>query len=170
MSRPKKILLGVIIFAVFTISFTISVFVKNTHVNHRDPLSNYLDIQMEIHCRMYVLILDIDKRYQNNPEGIKALLDRVERLHKEVIVLGNGNKLAEITISAEDSETLQWMAEQLIWVMKPMSELKNGDAKIIVLIMTGEIGYLHESVRFIAGEKMEEAIDRVEDFKKKFQK
>lgn len=167
MSRPKKILLGIIIFSAV---FTISVFVKNVHVSYRQPLVNYLDIQMEIHHRMYVLILDIDERYQNSPEDIKALVGYVERLHKEVIILGNSNKLAKITACADDPESLRWISERLIWVMQPMEEVSNRDVKIVILIMSMEIEYLHCSLRFLVGDKLEEAMARVKDFKNKFQK
>lgn len=174
MSRPSRIFLIVIVYATV---LTIYVFVRNTrnnYVNH--PLANhanYLDIQMEIHHRMYVLILDIDERYQNSPEDIKMLVDYVERLHKEAIILGNSNsnRLAKITVHAEEPESLRWISERLAWVVQPLDEVGDSrDAKIVILIMTLEIEYLHSSVRFLVGDNIEEAMAKVEDFKKKFKK
>lgn len=166
MSGPKKILLGAIIFAVFTIA----VFVKNVHVNNRYTTDNFLDIQMEIHYRMYVLVLDISERYQQKSEEMKVLLGYVEKLHKEVIILSNDNRLTKITTCDEDPESLRWMSERLIYVMQPIDKVRNENPKIITLIMSKEIEYLHSSVRFIAGDRMEEAILIAEDFTKKFQK
>ena len=172
MSRPKKILFGVIVFAaVFTISaFVKNTNVKNTHVN--DPIANYLDIQIEIHRRMYILIMDIDSLHQNNPQNIKFLINYVEKLHGEVIISGesNSNRLAKITTSAKDPELLRWMSERLIWVMQPMDDVSNRDDKIVMLIMTMEIEYLYGNIRFLAGDKMEEAMEKTKDFTKKFQK
>lgn len=176
MSRPKKILLGIIIFAAV---FTISVFVKNVHVNYRYPsnyLINYLDIQMDIHHRMYTLITDIDSAYayKNSSEDIKLLLNYIEKLHEETIVLGNSNsnRLAKITTRAEDPESLRWISERLIWVMQPMDRVSDKDDKLVILIMTKEIEYLHGSLMFLAGGGigMEEAMSKAKDFKKKFQK
>lgn len=177
MPRANKILLIIVI--VVTVSFfyfIIPVFVrisndKNIHVNH--PSVNYLDIQMEIHRRMYLLVMDIGRLYQDNPEDIKLLLNYIEKLHEEAIILGssNSNRLAKIITCAEDPESLRWVHEQLIWVVQPLDEVGDSrDAKIVILIMTLEIEYLHSSVRFLVGDNIEEAMAKVEDFKKKFQK
>lgn len=174
MPRPNKILLIILIVVMVSyFYFIIPVFVrisnvKNTHVNH--PSVNYLDIQMQTHHRMYVLILDIDERYQNSPEDIKVLIGYVERLHKEVIILGNSNRLAKITTCAEDPESLRWMSERLIWVTQPMDKVNYKDDKIAVLVVSGEIEYLHTNLRFLAGDRIEEAMARVEEFKNKFQR
>lgn len=119
---------------------------------------------------MYVLILDIDDRYQNSPEDIKALMGYVERLHKEVIILGSGNRLAKITTCAEDIESLRRVSERLVWVTQPMDKVNYKDDKIAVLVVSGEIEYLHTNLRFLAGDRIEEAMARVEEFKNKFQR
>lgn len=175
MSRLNRIFLIVIVYAAV---LTIYVFIRNTRnndINHR--LVNSLDIQMqmEIHYRMYILIMDIDERYRNSPENIKMLVGYVERLHKEVIILGNSNMLAKITAHAEDTESLRWVAEQLILVMQPIDKVSDKDTKIVILIMTKEIEYLHGSLMFLAGGGiggigMGEAMERAKDFKKKFKK
>lgn len=171
MSRSKRILFGIIIFVAV---FTISVLFRNTRntVNYSSSV-NYLDIQMEIHHRMYVLIMAIGRLYQDSPEDIGLLLNYTEKLHKEAMILGNSNsnKLAKIITCAEDPESLRWVHEQLIWVVQPMDEVGDSrDAKMVMLIMTPAIEYLHSSVRFLSGDKIEEEMTRVEDFKKKFKK
>lgn len=174
MSKLSKIFLIVIVYVAV---LTIFVFVRNTrnnYVNH--PLanySNYLDIQMEIHNRGHTLIMDIDSTYHNSPEDIKLFLNYIEKLHEEAIVLGNSNsnRLAKITVHAEEPESLRWISERLAWVMQPIDKVSDRDTKITILIMNMEIEYLHGSLILAGGGVgIEEAMAKVEDFKKKFKK
>ena len=84
----------------------------------------------------------------------------------------NSNRLAKITTSAKDPESFRWMSERLIWVMQPIDDVNDRDDKIVALIMTMEIEYLHGNIIFLAGGGvgMEEAMEKAKDFKKKFQK
>ena len=141
--------------------------VKNTH---HYTLERYLEISSQIHERMYVLIEDIRNHCQNKPEDIKLYVDYVENLHKEVIILSNDNRLAKITINANDPKSLQWITERLIWVMQPMDEISNGKAIMFIIMMNQEMEYLHGSLRRLAGDKFVESLERVEIFTKKFQK
>jgi hypothetical protein len=162
------IAVAVIFMAVFFIFKINNSRVKNTH--HYYTLERYLEIQSQVHDRMYILIGDIRNRCQNKPEDIKLYVDYVENLHKEVIILGNDNRLIKITINTNNPESLQWITERLIWVIQPIDEISNGKANVLIFMMTSEIEYLHGSLRCLAGDKFVESLEQVKIFTKKFQK